>query len=908
MPASSPPRFPSPPTTFVGRSAELSALRGLMLEGGARLVTILGPPGMGKTRLALRYAEEFSARAASGSSWFVDLAAARTLEELCASVSSQLGVGFAETGDMVVRIAHALAARGEILVVLDNFEQLVQDGANAIATWLALAPEVRFLITSREVLRVMGETPYELGPLPLPSMDGLTSELARSTSAVELLLDRAPGLELTDDNARLLTEILTSLEGIPLAIELCAARLGALGAAGVLSRMHDRLDLLNRGARDVDPRQKTLRGAIDWSWELLSPDERLGLCACSVFAQSFDAASFEHVCTGLFEAPTLEVLQSLREKSLLRALPDATRSTSLRLGIYESIRAYAAEKLDESAIATVLTERHAQYFAERGYREALATPSARGREALRWLSLESDNLRAAYGRLGDTPEHARLRAELVLAVEPVLSLRGPFDRYRQMLEEVVSRDKNAVLDPELTARVARARARALRQRGLLEDSVAELERARRVSQRAVVPGLDAELLVDCGEVEQERGRFEEAGQRYREALLVAGPQADLHVRARAHAGLGLLCHSQGKLDEAFALYEQALAEALGSGDLRLEAGLCKDIGSLRLQQARLDEAREHYGRAVTLLEELEDPILAGIVEGNLAILAQEQGAYAEARQHFENAERKLSRAGARLLEAHVRGYLGALHHELGELDLACAAYARALRVLREVGDRRLEGLFLAALGGADAARGRTAAAREAFSAAEKLLAEVGDPGLVEALELHRGFLALASSAQAQARGDAAASHAERSRALELSRRARERLDSGALAHSDDARFALRLLERALRSEAWVFNVARAALVPPDEAVIDLSSRPQLVRIVRALAEQRVSAPGVALGQDELLAYAWPGERMTSEAGTNRMKVALSTLRKLGLRSLIQRTDDGYLLDPLSPFVLEAGSN
>jgi len=878
-----------------------------MQGGGARLVTLLGPPGMGKTRLALRYAEEFGAQSTAPSAWFVDLTAARTLEELCASVSAQLGVGFAESGDMVVRIAHALAARGEILVVLDNFEQLVQPGANAIATWLALAPEARFLVTSREVLRVMGETPYELGPLPVPATsEGLTSELARGTSAVELLLDRAPGLELTDENARLLAEILASLEGIPLAIELCAARLSALGAAGVLSRMNDRLDLLNRGARDMDPRQRTLRSAIDWSWELLSPDERVGLGACSVFAQSFEATSFEHVCSGLFVAPALEVLQSLREKSLLRALPDTTQKSALRLGIYESIRAYAAEKLAESPLRAELIARHAGHFAEQGYRRALATPTAGGREALRWLVLESDNLRAAFDRL--PLEQAERRARLVLALEPVMSLRGPLDRYRQMLDEVSPRGVENSLEPELAARLARARARVSRQRGLLDDSVAALEGARRSCATAALTVLNAEIAIDCGEVEQERGRFEAARAHYDEALALPGAREDLHVRARGHAGLGLLCHSQGKLEEAFSWYERALAEAIGSGDQRLEAGLCKDIGSLRLQQARLDEAREHYGRAVTLLEELEDPILAGIVEGNLAILSQEQGAYAEARTHFENAERKLSRAGARLLEAHVRGYSGALHHELGELDQACAAYARALRVLHEVGDRRLEGLFLAALGGADAARGRTAAAREAFASAEKLLAEVGDPGLVEALELHRGFLALAASAQAQARGDAAQSHAERSRALALSRRARERLDSGALAHSDDARFALRLLERALRSEAWVFNVGRSALAPPGEATIDLSSRPQLVRIVRALAEQRMTLPGVPLSQDELLAYAWPGERMTADAAANRMKVALSTLRKLGLRSLIQRTDEGYLLDPLSPFVLEASAN
>jgi len=883
----------------VGRRTELLALRALMLEGGARLLTVLGPPGMGKTRLALRYAEEVAATEYSGGAWFVDLSSARTLEELCANVSAQLGIGFAESGDMVVRIAHALAARGRALIVLDNFEQLVAGGANAIATWLALAPEARFLVTSREILRILGETSYELGPLPMPEAGNASTDSARTASALELLLERAPGLELNDENVGILSELLAALEGIPLAIELCAARLAALGPAGVLSRMHARLDLLNRGARDVDARKRTLRGAIDWSWELLSEAERTALCACSAFAQSFDARAFDAVCPALSE-PALDVLQSLREKSLLRAMPDASR-----FGVYESIRAYADEKLSELAERKAVHLRHARYFAEHGLSEAEATATELGPEAWRFLTLEADNLRTAYERLGLDSEHAGTRARLVLALEPVLSLRGPFDRYRQMLDEVAA--DSAALEPEIAARVARARARALRQRGQLEASMVELERARALLPAFARGVLRAELSVDCGEIEQERGRFDEARAHYAEALTGANAAGFVHARARAHAGLGLSCHGQGRLDEAFAFYEQALTEAITSGDVRLEAGLCKDIGSLRLQQARLDEAREHYGRALTLLEALSDPILSGVVEGNLAILAQEQGTYDEARQHFDNAERKLSRAGARLLEAHVSGYSGALHHELGELDLASAAYGRALRVLREVGDRRLEGLFLAALGGADAARGRIAAARESFASAEKLLLEIGDPGLVEALELHRGFLAIAASVQAQKRGDIAVSHVERSRALELSRRARRRLDSGELAHSDDARFALRLLERALRSEAWVFDAARSTLIGPGEPEIDLAARPQLARILRALAEQRVAAPGEPLPLAELLSRAWPGERMTASAAANRMKVALSTLRKLGLRSLIQRLDEGYLLDPLLPFVLESAS-
>ena len=890
-------------TKFVGRTSELSALRGLLHEGDARLVTVLGPPGMGKTRLALRYAEETDASLLAGGSWFIDLTAARTLDELCASVGAQLRIGLAGSGDLVQRIAHALEARGPILLVLDNFEQLVPTAAHAVANWLALAPEARFLVTSRELLRITGECAFELLPLSVPAPEELSFEQLRASSALELLLDRAPGIALGADNAQLLRELLVSLEGIPLAIELCAARVGTLGLEGVLARMHARLDLMNRGPRNVDARQRTLRGAIDWSWQSLAEDERLALQACSVFAQGFEIAAYEHVSAGLVHTPAFEVLQALREKSLLRSLPEAAQAQGQRLGMYESIRAYVAEKLAESAHAGSLRVQHAEYFAERGAREALDTQGEQASVAMRWLRLETENLRAAYECTGPLPEHAALRARLVLALEPTLSQRGPFERYRQMLDEVAASDE-AHTDALLSARVARARARVHRQRGLLDESAAELARALALCTPAVNVELAAELLVDCGEVEQERGRFEEARQYYEQALGSVAAGGHPHARARAHAGFGLLFHSQGKLEQAFVEYQRAMTDALRSADLRLEAGLCKDIGSLRLQQARLAEARELYGRAILLLEQLEDPILSGVVEGNLAILAQEQGEYEEARQHFASATRKLSRAGARLLEAHVRGYEGALHHELGELEPAAHAYERALRVLHEVGDVRLEGLFSAALGGVAAARGRIEAAHESFAVAEKLLSDVGDPGLVEALQLHRGFLALAASNQAQGRGDAARSHAERSRALELSRRARERLDSGELVHSDDARFALRLLERALRSEAWVFDFARGALVPPGEAAIDLSARPQLLRIARVLAERRVAMPGVALAHEELLEHAWPGEKMTADAAANRMKVALSTLRKLGLRSLIQRTDAGYLLDPLSPVLLE----
>ncbi|HEY2407165.1 MAG TPA: tetratricopeptide repeat protein [Polyangiaceae bacterium] len=870
-------------------------------------MTLLGPPGMGKTRLALRYGESEAARRHAGGVWFVDLSAARTLEDLCVIVSAQIGVGFAQAGDMVIRIAHALTARGDLLLILDNFEQLVADGANAVATWLALAPKAHVLVTSRELLRVLGEMPYELGPMPLPRLDGFEVSAALATCSMKLLFARSPTLIPSEENARVLAEILTALEGIPLAIELCAARLGTLGPTAVLSRMPDRLNLLSRGARDVDARQRTLRGAIDWSWDLLNDSEQLALGSCSVFVQGFDVSALEYVCAEVLSGTTMDLLQSLREKSLMRALGEGANAGEARFGLYDSIRVYAAEKVQRATLAHRLSLRHARYFAEHGYAEVLNLHLQHGNESLRWLTLESENIRQAYAALGTFAEHARWRVQLVLAAEPVLGVRGPFDRFRQMLDEVIARDLGANLEPALVSRVYRARARILRQRGAMDESVLDLEQALACASVAADASLSAELLVDRGEIEQERGQFARAGDRYHDALAVLGEMPDNHARARANAGLGLLCQSQGRLSEALELFSLALDQALRSGDRRIVAGLCKDIGSLRLQQGRLVEAHEHYARAADLLAELDDPILAGIVEGNLAILAQEQGRFQDALGHFQNAERKLSRSGARLLEAHVRGYKGALHHELAELDRASSEYSAALAVLREVGDRRLEGLFLAALGGAAAARGRTLAAREAFASSEKLLSEVGDPGLLEALELHRGVLSIALSEEARAREDSALSNRERGHAVALARQTRERLEAGKLAHSDDARFALRLLERALQAQAWVFDPTRGELRAPSGELIDLAARPQLLRILIALAEQRVKAPGAPLAVEELIEQGWPGERMQPLAAQNRMKVALSTLRSLGLRELLMRNDDGYLLDPLVPLWIGAQS-
>ncbi|HMJ14939.1 MAG TPA: tetratricopeptide repeat protein, partial [Polyangiaceae bacterium] len=414
--------------------------------------------------------------------------------------------------------------------------------------------------------------------------------------------------------------------------------------------------------------------------------------------------------------------------------------------------------------------------------------------------------------------------------------------------------------------------------------------------------LICDVLTDWGELEQDRGQFIRARELYDAAIGALPESGDARARARTLGGLGLLHHSQGRLEDAWQAYSLALDFARRADDRRREATLYKDLGSLRLQQGRLDEAKDFYARARALLEELADPLLVGAVDANLAILAQEQSELQDARSLFERAERRLNRHGARLLSAHVRGYAGGLLHELGELDEAALHYEQASAVLREFGDVRNEGLFSAFLGACEAARGRKEAAAEALARAERLLLEVGDPGLFETLDLCRAQVTLARARSLAAEGDTAQSHAARAEVARLAETERERHARSSPQLSDDARLALRLLEAAIAQDAWVFDLERGELRPPQGDAIELSARPQLLRVVRALVEARLATPGVALNQEQLIAVGWPGERMQSAAAANRVKVALSTLRSAGLRDLLVRRAGGYLLDPGVPLL------
>ncbi len=315
----------APRTSFIGRAAELEALRHL-ISRGERLLTLLGPGGAGKTRLAIQLALESPAAS------LADLTDATDLEGLCAAVARALGVTLASgktAEDAVAQLGRSLGQRSGLLLVLDPFEQRAPWAADTVGKWRAAAPNVAFVVTGREGLKVPGERVWEVPPL---------------AEGVELFLERArtarPGWTPTETERKSVEELIGALEGMPLAIELVAARLAMSSPAQVLQRP------------DVSARQATLRGTIDGSWDLLQGHEQLALAQLSVFGGGFTLEAAEAVIslTAFPKAPwALDVVQALRDKSLVRTWEAAGLPGELRFGLFESIRAYAAEKLGAEA-------------------------------------------------------------------------------------------------------------------------------------------------------------------------------------------------------------------------------------------------------------------------------------------------------------------------------------------------------------------------------------------------------------------------------------------------------------------------------------------------------------------------------------------------------------------------------
>lgn len=859
------------PTKFVGRKAALLSLRKLLAEG-ARVVTVLGPAGIGKTRLARRYAD-LHASAYPGGVFFCDVSAATTAESVCAALAQVLSVTLpsrATDAERAEQLGHALEGRGEgaVLLVLDNFEQAIAAAPATIGAWTSITRRAHVLVTSRVQLRVLGEACFWL-------------EALETDDAIALFVDRArlarPGFE-PGAEADVVRELVTKLDGNALAIELAAARTGMLSPAQLLSRLSRRFEVLAGGARDATERQASMRAALDQSWELLDDASRRVLAQASLFRGGFTIDAAEAVIRGKNGESVLDALEMLRQSSLVYV---TSAAGAMRFGTYETIREYAGERLADMDHREEAARRFAEHFVARAD------------------ASEIDNLVQAQTIAIDSLGDATLALRAALASGPLLAGRARAEA--ELLERALTQ-KGGEANVRLAARVALGVAH--RKRGEFAVAQAELESALADVVRAGDAALEGRARLALAAVHRMSGSMERALAELESALAIARRIDDAELEARVLGDLAHARHMRRELDAStMALAERARELHRKRGDRRDEADMCGLLAALHQARGEAHQARSRYEEALDLLEKGGDLGVLAVVHTNLGTLLQELESLDEALGHHERALELCVAAGGRRLEGGVLGNRASVLFEMGRLDEAREGFDRAVRVLHDVGDALHEAFFSAQLAAVIATQGAAAEASTLLARAEKRFEGSGRAGDMWKLSfrLQRCFVDLARARQAESEG-----------VIELASKLRDdvREQIGALPAetTDDVRIAARMLARALAAPpkhpdpkptvgALTVSVDATNVWLPTTARVSLEKRKPVRLLLLRLIDEHAKAPGHPLTVDDLLAAGWPGERVLRDAGASRVYVALGTLRKLGLRDVIISRDGGYLLDP-----------
>jgi predicted ATPase/class 3 adenylate cyclase len=659
--------LPVPASSLVGREREVADVADLLRGDEVRLLTLTGPGGAGKTRLAIAVGAEVAREFPNGV-FFVPLASISDAELVAPTIAHTLGIA-EQPGEPLVDTLVAHLEPKRLLLVMDNFEQVLE-AAPALSELLERAPRLRSLATSREALRLAGEREYALPPL-------------RPDDAVTLFAERARAADRTfvlNGDAAVAREICDRLDRLPLAIELAAAGIKLLSPRAILDRLDRRLALTVSRRRDLPSRHQTLRAAIDWSHDLLGDDERTLFARLAVFAGGWTVESAEAVC-----GAGLETLAALVDKSLVRG------SEAGRLSMLQTIREYAQERLAELPDAERVREAHARHFLELA---ETAERQFQGPEQLQWLARledEQDNVRAALAWTLREPARAD-RAELALRLA---AAAGSFWYARSYAREGCSWLEHVVA--AASSGPPTARARALHVLGILADQLGDQERAMAVIEESLAVYRErddrvalARGLNSLGIVARNRGDLPRARAYLTETVELRRALGDVAAVSRATGNLGLLVFDEGDLEQARALLEESLGLERELGDL---AGVAVNLVNL----AAVALADEDPDRAGTLLVEAFEAFQeVGDREG-LAECLELTAALAAGSERHEAAGR-------------IAGAAAALRDAIGVPVASPADRARLERYLRRareaLGDEEFERAFAA---GAELSQGSAVA-------------------------------------------------------------------------------------------------------------------------------------------------------------------------------------------------------
>ncbi|MEO8285913.1 MAG: tetratricopeptide repeat protein [Chloroflexota bacterium] len=738
-PTPAPATLPVPPTELIGRKQDVADVLSLLGRDGLRLLTLTGPPGTGKTRLSLQAATEAAGRFRDGV-LFVPLAHISDPELVISTISRALGLGEARGVTPVQALAGHLRDL-DMLLILDNFEQIIP-AAPDIAELLAAISSCKFIVTSREALHLRGEQIYPVPPLALPA-DALEAEELAEVPAVALFVQRArdtdPAFRLTEANAADVAAICHRLDGLPLAIELAAARIAILPPDALLARMVRRLSLLTDGARDLPERQRTLRNAIASSYDLLDASEQHLFRHLSIFAgggslEAIIECAMPEAPAGQTDGNTLDLIASLQAKSLIRREADGGDP---RFVMLEMIREYALEALQLAGEETGARRSHALYFMNVAEEAEPLIMGGKQMGALEMLERDLANLRAALTWAhGAGDEGIDISARMCAALSRFWLRRGHWTEGRRWIDETLAlleKSRDSLAAPEQAKARREKHARMLHMAGAMAYRQGDYHTAnahlrasidlwRNISDR---PGNLAEVLQDVGTLAILRDEYGRARETLTEAL-------EIHRRSGSKQGisqiltmLGFEAMAKGDFDRSSALLHEALEIFREMGDrwgiLRVQqhiAVLARNMGDFALAQRLLEEN-------LATSTELDNKSGIAASLGELGMLALAQGHHEKAATLTKEVLEIYTALGGKSVGAVAILTLGLVALYRGDYDEAQAHCLEALEIFHHEEARYDTASSLMSLAGVASAQGQGERAARLLGAAEAIFNSLG---------------------------------------------------------------------------------------------------------------------------------------------------------------------------------------
>ncbi|HEX8598086.1 MAG TPA: tetratricopeptide repeat protein [Chloroflexia bacterium] len=658
------------PTRFIGRDEEIAAIERLLLHGSMRLLTLTGPPGVGKTRLALAVAakilhsqptagvgpypspQDAPPRDFRDGVFFVGLAAISDPDLVAAGIAHGIGLRESTTTPFELLKGHLKSKR--LLLVLDNFEHVLE-AASLISGLVPESPGVCWLVTSREPLHVRGEQQFEVPSMPRPGGETLPVEEMLQYPAVALFVERAQAVDarfrLSEENAPAVATLCEAVDGLPLAIELVAARVKLLPPAALAQRFGPghggaSLPLLSGGHRDLPERHRTLRGAIGWSYDLLNNDERALFARLGVFAGGYTLPSVEAVCNarGDLDMSVLDGLASLLDKSLVKR--DDTWGDEPRYSMLATIREYSAARLEESGEAERVRGWCLEYYLALAQAARPHLLSADQRTWLAMLDAEQANVRAAL-RWAIDRGRIEVAARIAVALLAYWYVRGNISEGRAWLEEIARREEMHSLPVSLQAEVTGAAGALASAQCDLEPAIRLLDTSLALSRQAQDKEMTSDTLRNLGTAEILRGDYARAESLLREVLSLSKELGQHRRGAIALHNLAWVAFFTGDYGQAQALEAEAAPLFQEVGD-KWHAGLARALWGLALcREGQPNQAEIMANQVITELQGLEgNNLTLGLAITCLAEVARHRGDNATARQLYRKSLREEGDTGS----------------------------------------------------------------------------------------------------------------------------------------------------------------------------------------------------------------------------------------------------------------------